>query len=105
MPNEGKLVEGSKKRKVSIGDLKENDIILIRPGEKVPADGVIVEGESDLNESMLTGESKPVTKTVNDEVIGGAINGNGVVKVRVKGIRSEERRVGKECRSRWTTKH
>src|SRR5690554_7133157 len=89
MPNEGKLVEGSKKRKVSIGDLKEDDIILIRPGEKVPADGVIVEGESDLNESMLTGESKPVTKTVNDEVIGGAINGNGVVKVRVKGIGEE----------------
>src|SRR5690554_6325824 len=80
MPNEANLVDGNQTRKVSIGDLKEDDIILIRPGEKVPADGVIVEGESDLNESMLTGESKPVTKTVNDEVIGGAINGNGVVK-------------------------
>ncbi len=89
MPNEANLVEDDQTRKVSIGDLKEDDIILIRPGEKVPADGVIVEGESDLNESMLTGESKPVTKTVNDEVIGGAINGNGVVKVRVKGIGEE----------------
>lgn len=89
MPNEANLVDGNQTRKVSIGDLKEDDIILIRPGEKVPADGVIVEGESDLNESMLTGESKPVTKTVNDEVIGGAINGNGVVKVRVKGIGEE----------------
>lgn len=86
MPNEANLVDGSQTRKVSIGDLKENDIILIRPGEKVPADGIIVEGESDLNESMLTGESKPVSKTVDDEVIGGAINENGVVKVRVKGI-------------------
>src|SRR5690554_8200597 len=82
MPNEANLVDGSQTRKVSIGDLKENDIILIRPGEKVPADGIIVEGESDLNESMLTGESKPVSKTVDDEVIGGAINGNGVIKVR-----------------------
>src|SRR5690554_5625536 len=86
MPNEANLVEGSQTRKVNIGDLKEEDIILIRPGEKVPADGIIVEGESDLNESMLTGESKPVTKTVDDEVIGGAINGNGVVKVKIKGI-------------------
>src|SRR5690554_2409192 len=86
MPNEANLVDGSQTRKVSIGDLKENDIFLFRPGEKVPADGIIVEGESDLNESMLTGESKPVSKTVDDEVIGGAINENGVVKVRVKGI-------------------
>ncbi|RFC53107.1 copper-translocating P-type ATPase [Brumimicrobium aurantiacum] len=89
MPNEANLVEGSQTRKVNIGDLKEEDIILIRPGEKVPADGIIVEGESDLNESMLTGESKPVTKTVNEEVIGGAINGNGVIKVRVKGSGEE----------------
>ncbi|WP_139855665.1 heavy metal translocating P-type ATPase [Aequorivita sinensis] len=86
MPNEANLVEGSQTRKVKISELNEGDIILIRPGEKVPADGIIVEGESDLNESMLTGESRPVTKTVGDEVIGGAINGNGVVKVQVKGI-------------------
>lgn len=86
MPNEANLVDGSQTRKVKISELNEGDIILIRPGEKVPADGIIVEGESDLNESMLTGESKPVSKTVDDEVIGGAINGNGVVKVKVKGI-------------------
>lgn len=86
MPNEANLVDGSQTRKVKISELNEGDIILIRPGEKVPADGIIVEGESDLNESMLTGESRPVSKTVDDEVIGGAINGNGVVKVQVKGI-------------------
>lgn len=86
MPNEANLVDGSQTRKVKISELNKGDIILIRPGEKVPADGIIVEGESDLNESMLTGESRPVTKTVDDEVIGGAINGNGVVKVQVKGI-------------------
>lgn len=86
MPNEANLVDGNQTRKVKINELNKGDIILIKPGEKVPADGIIVEGESDLNESMLTGESRPVTKTVDDEVIGGAINGNGVVKVQVKGI-------------------
>src|SRR5699024_10345233 len=75
MPNEANLVDGSQTRKVKISELNEGDIILIRPGEKVPADGIIIEGES-----------RPVTKTVDDEVIGGAINGNGVVKVKVKGI-------------------
>ena len=89
MPNEANLVDGTQSRKVQVSDLKEGDIILIKPGEKVPADGVIIEGESDLNESMLTGESKPVSKTVDDEVIGGAINGNGVVKVKIKGIGDE----------------
>lgn len=86
MPNEANLVEENQTRKVQIDELKEDDLILIRPGEKVPADGIIVEGESDFNESMLTGESKPITKSIEEEVIGGAINGNGVVKVRVKGI-------------------
>src|SRR5690625_3137677 len=86
MPNEAKLEDSKKKRKVKKRELNEGDIILIRPGEKVPADGIIIEGESDLNESMLTGESRPVSKTIGEEVIGGAINGNGVVKVQVKGI-------------------
>lgn len=86
MPNEANLVDGNQTRKVKINELNKGDIILIKPGEKVPADGIIVEGESDLNESMLTGESRPVSKTIGEEVIGGAINGNGVVKVQVKGI-------------------
>ena len=63
--------------------LKENDIILVKPGEKVAADGIILEGESYLNESMLTGESKPVQKVKGDKVIAGAINGNGSIKVTV----------------------
>ncbi|MFD2823649.1 copper-translocating P-type ATPase [Lacinutrix iliipiscaria] len=89
MPNEANLVDGDQTRKIKINELKQDDIILIKPGEKVPADGIIVEGESDLNESMLTGESKPVRKTISEEVIGGAINGNGVIKVKVKGIGEE----------------
>src|SRR5699024_8990175 len=86
MPDEANLVEGNQTRKVKISELKEGDTIQIRPGEKVPADGLIIEGESEFNESMLTGESRPVSKTVDEEVIGGAINGNGVVKVQVKSI-------------------
>ncbi|MCB0536316.1 MAG: copper-translocating P-type ATPase [Bacteroidetes bacterium] len=89
MPNEANLVQGNQVIKVSVSDLKQGDTIVIKPGEKVPADGIITEGESDLNESMLTGESKPITKTVSQEVIGGAINGSGSIKVKVKGIGSD----------------
>jgi Cu2+-exporting ATPase len=74
---------------VKVSELKSGDKIMIKPGEKVPADGLIYEGKSDFNESMLTGESAPVSKTVDEEVIGGAINGNGVVKITVKGIGDE----------------
>ena len=86
MPNEANLVHGDHIMKVKVSELKQDDIILIKPGEKVPADGVIIDGESDLNESMLTGESKPVRKSIDEEVIGGAINGSGAIKVKVKGI-------------------
>lgn len=85
MPDEANLVHGDHIMKVKVSDLEPGNIIQIKPGEKVPADGVIVEGKSDLNESMLTGESKPVSKTEGDEVIGGAINGSGAIRVEVKG--------------------
>ena len=71
---------------VSIEDLQSNDIILVRPGEKVPADGTVIEGESHVNESMLTGESKPVAKYQDDLVIGGSVNDNGTLKIKVKHI-------------------
>lgn len=89
MPDEANLIEGDGTRKVKVSDLKSGDRIMIKPGEKVPADGLIYEGKSDFNESMLTGESLPVNKTIDEEVIGGAINGNGVVKITVKGIGEE----------------
>ncbi|MCB0641114.1 MAG: HAD-IC family P-type ATPase, partial [Phaeodactylibacter sp.] len=85
MPDEAHLVNGDQVTTVQVSKLKTGDVILIKPGEKVPADGEIVEGKSALNESMLTGESQPVTKSEGDEVIGGAINGNGAIKVEVKG--------------------
>lgn len=83
MPDDAHLVDGEKVTDVKTETLKESDIILIKPGEKVAADGVIADGESYLNESMLTGESKPVEKRKGDKVIAGSINGNGAIKVSV----------------------
>jgi P-type Cu2+ transporter len=83
MPADAHMVMPNKVHDVKTDTLKENDIILVKPGEKVAADGIILEGESYLNESMLTGESKPVQKLKGDKVIAGAINGNGSIKVTV----------------------
>jgi Cu2+-exporting ATPase len=68
---------------VRVEALRREDIVLIRPGASVPADGMVVEGGSDVNESMITGESRPVRKRVGDTVIGGTINGEGSLRVRV----------------------
>ncbi|WP_394369153.1 copper-translocating P-type ATPase [Fulvivirga marina] len=83
MPSEAHKVHGDHIMDVKLEELQKDDIILIKPGEKVPADGQIIEGESYLNESMLTGESKPVKKDKDQQVIGGSINGNGSLKVKV----------------------
>jgi len=83
MPADAHLVHDDHVMDVKTETLKENDVILIKPGEKVAADGVIVEGESYLNESMLTGESKPVQKIKGDKVIAGSLNGNGSIKIKV----------------------
>jgi len=83
MPAEAHKVHGDHIMDVKLEELQKDDIILIKPGEKIPADGTVTEGESYLNESMLTGESKPVKKEKNDSVIGGSINGNGSLKVKV----------------------
>lgn len=83
MPAEAHRVKGDQVEDVKLEELQKDDIILIKPGEKVSADGVIVEGSSYLNESMLTGESKPVKKEKDNKVIGGSINGNGSLKVKV----------------------
>ncbi|MDX1665644.1 MAG: copper-translocating P-type ATPase [Saprospiraceae bacterium] len=84
MPDDAHLIEEGETRTVEVSELKTGDLILIKPGEKVPVDGEVEEGEGEMNESMLTGESKPVPKEPGDEVIGGAVNGNSSLKVRVK---------------------
>lgn len=83
MPSDAHMVHGDHIMDVKTESLKENDVILIKPGEKVAADGVIIDGESYLNESMLTGESKPVEKKKGDKVIAGSLNGNGSLKIKV----------------------
>lgn len=83
MPDDAHLVHGEHILDVKTETLKGGDIILIKPGEKIAADGIITEGKSYLNESMLTGESKPVEKGKGDSVIAGSINGNGAIKVAV----------------------
>jgi len=83
MPSDAHMVHGDHVIDVKTDTLKENDVILIKPGEKIAADGIITEGESYLNESMLTGESKPVEKKKGDKVIAGSLNGNGSIKIEV----------------------
>ena len=83
LPDEAELVTGGETKKVRISDLKVGDIVLVRPGAQVPTDGEVIKGESDVNESMLTGESKPVKKTTQMQVIGGTINGSGSLTVKV----------------------
>lgn len=69
---------------VPLSELKVGDQVLVKPGEKIPADGKVIRGETSVNESMLTGESKPVLKKINDAVIGGSINGEGSITVEVE---------------------
>lgn len=83
MPSTAHLVNGETVEDVQTENLKENDLILIKPGEKIAADGTVEDGESYLNESMLTGESAPVQKTKGQKVIAGSVNGNGALKIRV----------------------
>jgi Cu2+-exporting ATPase len=86
LPSEAHLMSGDGTVKdMPIDSLREGDIVLVRPGEKIPVDGQVTEGESDTNEAMLTGEARPVAKHRGDPVIGGSVNGNGSLTVRVTG--------------------
>jgi len=86
MPSDAhKLMPDGSVKDVPLSELAVNDKVLIKPGEKIPADGVIVSGESSVDEAMLTGESTPVMKKTGGKVIGGAINGEGSLTIEVKG--------------------
>lgn len=79
-----KVDENGDTADVDISELKNDDVILVKPGEKVPADGEVVDGSTHVNESMLTGESAPIGKKSGDQVIGGSVNENGSIKIVVK---------------------
>ena len=84
MPDQAhKIVDGEVKE-IKIKKLKKGDQVLVKPGEKVPADGIIYEGDSYIDESMLTGESEPVKREVDEEVIGGSVNGDSSIKIRIE---------------------
>jgi Cu2+-exporting ATPase len=85
MPSEANLVEGEAVRKVAVSEIVKGNIVAVKPGEKIPVDGIVLEGESQIDESMLTGESVPVTKKSGAQVIGGSVNGNGTLKIEVTG--------------------
>jgi Cu2+-exporting ATPase len=84
MPITAHLVQNSDIIDVPVTQLQVQHIVLVRPGEKIPSDGIVLEGESYVNDALLTGESKPIHKTVSDQVIGGAINGEGVLTIRIE---------------------
>ena len=75
MPSIAHLVKNGETKDIPVEQLKKEDMLMVKPGEKIPVDSIVLEGESYLDESMLTGESKPVKKSQGNKVIGGSING------------------------------
>ncbi len=86
LPDEAEVIRGEKIEKIPLTELQEGNIIIIRPGSKVAADGKVIDGKSEVNEAMVTGESKPSSKFIGSEVIAGTINGDGSLRVRVNKI-------------------
>jgi len=88
-PKTATIIKDGEETKISVSELKVNDIVLVKPGEKIPVDGLVVDGYSGVDEKAITGESIPVEKKKGDEVIGATINKTGVLKIKVA-------RVGKD---------
>lgn len=86
LPDMAEVIKGERISKISLSEIKIGDVVLVRPGGSIPTDGVVIEGLSDVNESMITGESKPVAKEKNSDVIAGTINGSGSLKIKVTKI-------------------
>lgn len=86
---EASVLRDGEEIKIPVNELKIGDVMLVRPGEKIPTDGEVIEGESSVDESIATGESMPVEKSAGDEVIGATLNTNGVLKVKATKIGNE----------------
>ncbi|HET9684052.1 MAG TPA: heavy metal translocating P-type ATPase [Gemmatimonadaceae bacterium] len=86
MPDTAVRISGERIEEVPVNRLQNGDMVLVRPGARVPADGVVREGSSQVNESMITGESRPVSKNAGEKVIGGTVNGAGSLRAEVTGI-------------------
>lgn len=83
MPSTAHHIKDGHIHNMSVSELKIGDMVMVKPGEKVPVDGLVTEGESYVDESMLTGESKPIKKEKNSKVIGGSVNSNGSLTIKV----------------------
>jgi P-type Cu2+ transporter len=94
LPDTATRVTDGGEEEVPVTELSKGDVVLVRPGASVPVDGVVRRGSSDLNESMITGESRPVKKGEGDEVIAGTINGEGSLRVEVTGTGDETKLSG-----------
>lgn len=88
-PKTAVVIRNGKEMKIKVDDVKTGDIILVKPGEKIPVDGIITTGESSIDESMITGESIPVDKKKNDTVIGGTINKHGSFRFKATKVGAE----------------
>lgn len=86
LPDKAEVIRGSTTEVIALSELKVGDMVLVKPGSKIPADGKVIEGQSNVNESILTGESKPVHKAAGSAVIAGSINGEGSLKVEISTI-------------------
>lgn len=86
LPDTAEVIRDGHPVSVSLSELQSGDAVLVRPGGRVPADGIVLEGRSDVNESMITGESKPVEKEEGSEVVGGTVNGEGALTVKIEKI-------------------
>lgn len=84
LPDKAEVVRSGKTVSILLSELTRGDVVLIRPGGKAPADGVVVEGESEVDESHITGESRPVLKQKGAEVVAGSINGDGSLQIRLE---------------------
>jgi Cu2+-exporting ATPase len=89
LPDEAERVVGDRVETVAVGDLAVGDLVLVRPGGRVPADGRIVEGDAELDESMITGESRPVARRPGDRVVAGTVVTDSAVRVRVEAVGEE----------------
>ncbi len=86
-PNTARIVrEDGREEDIPLEQVKPGDVLRVRPGEKIPVDGTVIEGESNVDESMITGEPIPVTKTAGDRVIGATVNGNGTLLMRAEKV-------------------
>ncbi|APJ04694.1 heavy metal translocating P-type ATPase [Silvanigrella aquatica] len=88
-PESARVLKNDQIKDVNLNLVEVNDVIIVKPGEIIPLDGTIIEGQTQADESMITGESLPVPKDLNALVIGGSLNGNGFIKIRVKALCSE----------------